>query len=72
MDTLTIFYRGNVCQIENNKKGETQSTGFKPFCWDIICKSHGLQLVDMLVFIAESRTLGIIIGIDDVTLFIGR
>ena len=45
---------GIKCQIEIEKwdfeyqKGQIQIAKFTPFCWDIICKSHGFNVVKFL------------------------
>jgi len=49
---MTISYQEIGCQIEINQKGQIQITGFALFCWDIICKSHGFQPVDVSAVMA--------------------
>jgi hypothetical protein len=43
------------CGIEN-EKGQIHISGFTLFGWDIICISHRVWPVDMLVFIADSKS----------------
>ena len=54
---------GNYVSNRNRKKwridiakGQIQVAGLTPSSWDIIWKSQGFELLDILVFIAEINT----------------